>query len=101
MTADNRLAKLEADAQAGLEASQKLAENEAKAFISAAIKDGRIKTGESDNAVKLLLASKGDQRTQLEAFIKGLPVNASLGQENGTSKRHPSTRALTTSYIQR
>lgn len=77
------LAQLRADAAAGREAQQKLARTEAEAIITASVKAGQIKSGESDRAVKLLLASRGDQRAELEAFIKGLPVNASLGNELG------------------
>lgn len=82
ITAD-RLAKLEADASAGREAQQKLAHAEATAIITASVTAGQIKSGEKDRAVKLLLASEGSHRTELEAFIKGLPVNASLGEELG------------------
>ncbi|MDP9694475.1 UNVERIFIED_ORG: hypothetical protein J2X79_002034 [Arthrobacter globiformis] len=79
----DELAQLRADAAAGREAQQKLARNEATAIIETSVKAGQIKSGESERAVKLLLASRGDQRAELEAFIKGLPVNASLGKESG------------------
>lgn len=79
----DRLAKLEADAKAGREAQQTLAQNEAKAFIAASVRKGQIKSGEADNAVKVLMASSGDNRKNLEAFIEGLPVNENLGKELG------------------
>lgn len=79
----SELAQLRADAKAGREAAQKLATKEATDFIAAAVRDGRIKTGESDKAVKMLLASSGSHRKDLEAFITGLPKNDSLGKELG------------------
>lgn len=95
-----QLAKLEADAKAGLEASQKLAHKEASDFVAAAVKDGRIKTGDSKGWTEMLLASKGTERKRLETLIDGLPVNASLGQEigdngkvEGSAETELSTRA--------
>lgn len=79
----DRLAKLEADAQAGREAQQKLARKEAQDFIAASVRKGQVKSGEAENAVNLLLASSGDNRSKLEAFINGLPVNEKLGKEIG------------------
>lgn len=70
-----RLAKLEADAAAGREAQQKLAHNEASEFASARIKAGQIKSGQKDGLVKILLASRGDERKELEAFLTALPQN--------------------------
>ncbi|WP_437770625.1 phage protease [Arthrobacter sp. KNU40] len=70
-----RLAKLEADAAAGREASQKLATSEAEAFASARIKAGQIKSGQKGDLVKILLASRGDDRKTLETFLEALPEN--------------------------
>lgn len=74
----DRLAALEADAKAGREAAQKLAQREAEEFVSGHITAGRIKSGEKDKTVKMLLASTGEARTNLEAFIAGLPANERL-----------------------
>lgn len=81
------LEQLRADAAAGREAQQKLAEKEARDFIAASVSTGRVKSDQQDAAVKLLLASKGEQRTQLEAFIKGLPENKLItADELGSGK---------------
>ncbi|WP_160665152.1 phage protease [Pseudarthrobacter sp. ATCC 49987] len=71
----DRLAKLEADAAAGREASQKLQQSEASAFASARITAGQIKSGQKDQLVKILLASRGDDRKTLETFLAALPEN--------------------------
>lgn len=71
----SRLAKLEADAAAGREAQQKLAQSEASEFASARIKAGQIKSGQKADLVKILLASRGDERKTLETFLESLPVN--------------------------
>jgi hypothetical protein len=85
-----KLAQLQADAQAGREAKQQLAENEATTFIKASIASGRVKPDQQTDAVKLLLASKGEQRTQLEAFINGLPANKLItADELGNGKTEP------------
>lgn len=85
-----KLAQLQADAQAGREAKQQLAENEATTFIKASIASGRVKPDQQTDAVKLLLASKGEQRTQLEAFINGLPENKLItADELGNGKTEP------------
>lgn len=74
--------------------AQEIATDKARTFVAAAVKDGRIKSGESDNTVKLLLASAGSQRTALEAFITGLPKNESLGKELGDGGLEASADAL-------
>lgn len=71
----DKLAQLEADARQGVEAAQKLARNEASAFASARISAGQIKSDQKDTLVKILLASKGDTRAELETFVQGLPEN--------------------------
>jgi phage I-like protein len=81
-----QFAQLQADAKAGREAQQLLAENEARNFIKASISSGRVKSDQQEAAVKLLLASKGEQRTQLEAFINALPESKLLGDEKGSGK---------------
>ncbi|MFJ6416482.1 phage protease [Paeniglutamicibacter sp. NPDC091659] len=82
ITAD-RLAKLEADAAAGRKAQDQLERNEAKATVSASVQAGQIKSGDAEKWTNQLLASKGADRTQLEALLKGLPVNKDLGEELG------------------
>lgn len=69
------LAKLQADAAQGVEAAQKLARNEASAFAVARVSAGQIKSDQKDTLVKILLASKGDTRAELETFVQGLPEN--------------------------
>lgn len=70
------LAKLKADAAAGREAQRKLAEKEASDFVDVAIKAGQVKSDQREAAIEMLLASEGDQRNAIEAFITGLPQNA-------------------------
>lgn len=79
----DRLAKLEADAAAGRKAQDKLERNEAAATVSASVKAGQIKSDDAEKWTNQLLASKGADRTQLEALLKGLPVNKELGEELG------------------
>jgi len=77
------LAQLRADAKAGQEARQILAEREARDFVKTHIAAGRVKSDQLDNTVKMLLASKGSERNGLEAFIAGLPENKLLASEQG------------------
>lgn len=71
----SELAQLRADAQAGREALAMLAQSNAESFMASAVSTGRIKADQKDAGVKLLLASHGEQRQQLEAFINALPEN--------------------------
>ncbi len=80
------LKQLRADAAAGREALQKLARKEAEEFVSASIAKGRIKSDHKGDAVDLLLASAGDQRTRLEKFINNLPENELLAGELGNGE---------------
>jgi hypothetical protein len=80
---DEEITQLKADAAAGRAAAQELAETKAKGFIASAVTKGQIKTGDSDGWTGVLLASTGESRTKLEKLIEGLPVNASLGKEEG------------------
>ncbi|MCO4274273.1 phage protease [Pseudarthrobacter sp. HLT3-5] len=93
---DEEIAQLRADAQAGIEAKKQLAENEARNFIKASITSGRVKSDQQENAVKLLLASKGEQRTALESFINALPENKLLGDEKGSGKGEAETEVVIT-----
>lgn len=79
----SELAQLRADAQAGREAKAELEKTKAEAFVTARIAAGQIKSGEKDKTINVLLASKGDQRTALEAFMTGLPKHENLGKELG------------------
>lgn len=92
----DRLAKLEADAAAGVSAARELAETKARTFIAGAVSKGQIKTGDSGRWTKVLLASAGSQRTEIESLITGLPVNEQLGKENGDagSEEVPATAEL-------
>lgn len=60
-----------------------IATDKTRIFVAAAVKDGRIKTGDSERWVKTLLASAGAQRSELEQLINGLPKNERLGKELG------------------
>lgn len=77
------LAQLRADAQAGREAKAELEKTKTEALVDRHISAGRIKSGERDKTVQMLLASKGEARTQLEAFIESLAPNALLANEQG------------------
>jgi|GEM_PF-6493560 len=82
ITAD-RLAKLEADAQAGREARQQLDQRDAEEIVDRSIKAGQIKSGDKTRWTKQLLASRGDDRKELEALLAGLPKNEIDGKEIG------------------
>lgn len=90
------LAQLRADAKAGREAKEQLATNEARQFVQASIAAGRVKSDQQDNAVSLLLASSGKQRTALETFINSLPENPILKAEAGSGKPEPETEVVIT-----
>lgn len=82
ITAD-RLAKLEADAQAGREARQQLDQRDAEEIVDRSIKAGQIKSGDKSCWTKQLLASRGDDRKEPEALLAGLPKNEIDGKEIG------------------
>jgi phage I-like protein len=82
ITAD-RLAKLEADAQAGREARQQLDQRDAEEIVDRSIKAGQIKSGDKTRWTNQLLASRGDDRKELEALLAGLPKNEIDGKEIG------------------
>lgn len=79
----SELAGLKASAARADALAAEIDRKEVTNLITASVKAGQIKSGEKDKAIELVLASSGDQRTKLEAFIAGLPVNASLGKEEG------------------
>ncbi|NQD39979.1 phage protease [Glutamicibacter halophytocola] len=79
----SELASLKASAARADQLAADIDREKVTNLISASVKAGQIKSGEKNKAIELVLASSGKQRTQLEAFIKGLPVNASLGKELG------------------
>lgn len=81
----DRLAKLEADAQRGVEAAAKLAMSEASEFASAAIKAGRIKSAQSEALVTRLVKASKEEAEFLRSFVEGLPKNEQLGKENGVA----------------
>jgi len=83
----DRLNALEADAKAGREAAQKLAQKEAEEIVDRHIMAGRVKSGERDNTVKMLLASSGDSRKSMEAFLSALPENKLLASEQGSGSQ--------------
>lgn len=82
ITAD-RLAKLEADAQAGREARQQLDQRDAEEIVDRSIKAGQIKSGDKARWTNQLLASRGDDRKNLEELLAGLPKNEIDGKELG------------------
>lgn len=81
----SELADLKANAARGLQASQKLEQKEASDFADARISAGQVKSSEKDKLTSILLASSADARKDLEDFLTGLPVNASIGTELGGS----------------
>jgi hypothetical protein len=104
ITAD-RLAKLEADAQAGREARQQLDQRDAEEIVDRSIKAGQIKSGDKTRWTKQLLASRGDDRKELEALLAGLPKNEIDGKEIGdqgaavTASAYAELHAQTTAAI--
>jgi hypothetical protein len=98
----DELAQLKADAQQGVDAARQLAETQAGIFASARISAGQIKSDQKDSLVKILLASKGDTRKELETFVQGLPENkiitagelgSSEGGEGGTASEQLMVKA--------
>ncbi|MGW5074061.1 phage protease [Rhodococcus sp. NPDC004095] len=85
--------KLRADAAAGREAMDKLERKEADDIIGRAIKAGQIKSGDREKWVGQLLASRGSDRTNLEALIESLPKNENLGKELGGKGQEVSIEA--------
>lgn len=92
ITAD-RLAKLEADAQAGREARQQLDQRDAEEIVDRSIKAGQIKSGDKTRWTNQLLASRGDDRKNLEELLAGLPKNEIDGRELGDAGRTVSVEA--------
>lgn len=74
----SELAELKASASRGVEAAQKLEQKEASDFADARIAAGQVKSDEKDKLTSILLASSGDQRAAIEAFVAGLPENERL-----------------------
>lgn len=89
----SELDKLRADAEAGRAASETLRKKEAEDIVGGAIKAGQIKSGDKDKWVKQLLASRGDNRTNLEALISTLPKNEELGKELGDKGKEATVEA--------
>ena len=89
----DRLAKLEADAQAGRQAVAELERKKADEIVTASIKAGQIKSGDKTKWVDQLLAFKGDGRTALEALIAGLPKNEDLGRGLGDAGKNAQVEA--------
>src|SRR5690606_30477451 len=74
----SELATLKDAAQQGVEAAQKLDQQEASDFATARIAAGQVKSDQKDALVKILTASSTEARTELENFLTGLPVNSSI-----------------------
>jgi hypothetical protein len=98
----DELAQLKADAAQGVEAARQLAETQAGIFASARIEAGQIKSDQKDSLVKILLASKGETRKELETFVQGLPENKIItagelgsgdGGEGGTASEQLMVKA--------
>ncbi|MCT2077503.1 phage protease [Dietzia cinnamea] len=70
-----KLAAVQASATA---ATAALAERDAREFVQASVKLGRIKSDQEDAAVQLLTASSKSQAAAVKKFIEGLPENAEL-----------------------
>lgn len=79
----SRLAQLEAAEKRAQELEASIARNDAKSIMASAVKAGKVKSDQVEAGVKLLLASSGSARKELEAFISALPVNSLLGDEVG------------------
>jgi len=77
----NELAELKANASRGVEAADKLAQKEASDFAAARVQAGQVKSDQKTDLEKILLASSGEARTGLEAFLSGLPVNADINAD--------------------
>lgn len=73
--------KLRASAKRADEAEKQLLENKLKASVKSHVDRGAIKPDQADEAVKILMASSGKQREQLEAFIGNLPSNALIAAD--------------------
>lgn len=80
-----RLAQLEAAEVRARELEASIATSQAQAIMASAIASGKVKSDQAEAGVALLLASHGDQRAQLEAFIAALPESKLLADEQGTS----------------
>lgn len=89
------LATLRASAKAGQEAAARLDQKEAEEIADRHIKAGRIKSDQRTNTVKMLLASSGDARKNLESFFDTLPVNQILASEQGSSNARDVEVAVT------
>ncbi|WP_092765894.1 phage protease [Rhodococcus erythropolis] len=77
------LAGLKASAARADEFANKLASKEAEEIVDRSIKAGQIKSGDKSRWTKQLLASRGDERKELEALLAGLPKNEIDGKEIG------------------
>lgn len=100
----SELAELRENASKGVAAAQKLDQKEASDFAEARIEAGQVKSGEKDALVSILLASSADDRTKLESFLSGLPVNTDInGQALGNDGKSVSASAhdeLTTKVVE-
>ncbi|OCC19456.1 hypothetical protein AS590_26040 [Prescottella equi] len=79
----SELAGLKASAARADEFANKLASKEAEEIVDRSIKAGQIKSGDKTRWTKQLLASRGDDRKELEALLAGLPKNEIDGKEIG------------------
>ncbi len=91
ITAD-RLAKLEADAEAGRKAMAQL-EHDRVHIVAASVTAGQIKSDDKAGWVDVLLASSKDQQVKIQSLLASLPVNEHLGEELGGEGAAVSTDA--------
>lgn len=91
-----KLAAVQASATA---ATAALAERDAREFVQASVKDGRIKSDQEDAAVQLLTASSKSQAAAVKKFIEGLPKNESLNASAaGTDSQAGAPSAINAVY---
>ena len=92
ITAD-RLAKLEADAEAGRKAMAQLERDRVDNIVAASVTAGQIKSDDKAGWVDVLTASSKDQQVKIQSLLASLPTNEHLGEELGGEGAAVSTDA--------
>lgn len=80
---EGRMAKLEIAANAGVKASEELANTKAQAIVDEQIKRGALKSDQRDFWTGQLVKASETDRTALEASLKELPSNEILASAKG------------------
>ncbi|WP_166792648.1 phage protease [Cryobacterium algoricola] len=81
MITASELSQLKADAAQGVIAAQRLERNEASSFVSDQIKAGRVKSGEKESTIDMLMAADEGTRATMKTFIEKLPENKAINAE--------------------